>query len=243
MLHMMNTTLSIVADAPIAVDALRERVVELEQVERKYQASLGELSEKEEFNFALFQYNPAQIVVVDRQGRVVKSNMAKKKAGGRLPDIGDIMYRDYASRHSIDMHAEMMAVISSGLTRRFPELPYNDVFLSVTIAPFPQGAIIISEDITERKNAERDRLALISDLRRALDEVETLRGLLPICASCKKIRDDKGYWNHIEVYISSHSQVDFTHTLCPECIRHFYPEYWRKMQEQSNKHPENATVG
>lgn len=240
---MMNTTLSIVADDAVGIEALRVRVAELEQVERKYQANLDELSEKEEFNFALFQYNPAQIVVVDRNGRVIKSNMAKKKAGCRLPDIGDVMYRDYASRHTVDMFSEMMAVMSNGITRRFPELPYDDVYLSVTIAPFPLGAIIISEDITERKNAERDRLALIADLRRALDEVETLRGLLPICASCKKIRDDKGYWNHIEVYISSHANVDFTHTLCPECIRHFYPDYWRKMQEQSNKHAEHAAVG
>ena len=229
----MNANFSTTDVEVLDINAMRGRIDELEQIERKYQAGLRDLTNKEEFNFALFQYNPAQIVVVDHEGRVVKSNMAKKKSGGRLPDIGDVMYRDYASRHSIDMYAEMMAVLTSGVIRRFPELPYGDNFLSVTIAPFPQGAIIISEDITERKNAERDRLALISDLRRALDEVETLRGLLPICASCKKIRDDKGYWNHIEVYISSHAHVDFTHTLCPECIRHFYPDYWRQMQEQA----------
>jgi hypothetical protein len=150
------------------------------------------------------------------------------------------MYRDYASHHTIDMYEQLMAAISTGATRRFPELPYKNSVLSVTIAPFPRGAIILSEDITERKSAERDRLALIDDLRRALDEVETLRGLLPICASCKKIRDDKGYWNHIEVYLSNHAHVDFTHTLCPECIRHFYPEYWRRMQEQANTHTQPA---
>jgi len=124
--------------------------------------------------------------------------------------------------------------MATGATRRFDEQPYNDKILSITIAPFPQGAIIISEDITEQKNTERDRTTLIGDLRRALDEVETLRGLLPICASCKKIRDDKGYWNHIEVYFSNHAHVDFTHTLCPDCIRHFYPEYWRQLQERAN---------
>jgi hypothetical protein len=230
----MNSSFDIITDQSAAgSDVAAGGVSELERIEQQYQSALRELSEKEEFNFALFQYNPAQIVVVDREGRVIKSNMAKKRAAGRLPNIGDVMYRDYASRHSIDMYSEMMAVMASGITRRFPELAYNDIFLSVIIAPFPKGAIIISEDITERKKAERDRLSLISDLRRALDEVETLRGLLPICASCKKIRDDKGYWNHIEVYISNHSHVDFTHTLCPECIRHFYPDYWRRMQEKS----------
>jgi hypothetical protein len=113
-------------------------------------------------------------------------------------------------------------------------LPYNDRILSITIAPFPQGALILSEDITDRKNADRDRSALIDDLRRALDEVETLRGLLPICASCKKIRDDQGTWNHIEVYISNHTSIDFSHTLCPDCIRHFYPEYWKQMQGRTD---------
>jgi transcriptional regulator with PAS, ATPase and Fis domain len=231
----MNNKISSSAEQPVSEnERLRCRIAELEQIEKKYRENLDELSRKEAFNFALFQYNPAAIVVVDREGRVVKSNAAKKRAGERLPNIGDIMYKDYASHHLIDMNAELMEAMATGATRRFDEQPYNDKILSITIAPFPQGAIIISEDITEQKNTERDRTTLIGDLRRALDEVETLRGLLPICASCKKIRDDKGYWNHIEVYFSNHAHVDFTHTLCPDCIRHFYPEYWRQLQERAN---------
>ena len=212
------------------INRLRRRISELEEIEQKYQNNLKELAEKEMFNFALFQYNPALTEVVDREGKVVKSNIAKKKAGGRLPNIGDVMYRDYASHHNIDMCKQLMDAMVTNTIRRFKEMPYKELVLSITISPFPEGAIIISEDITEKKNAERDRLELINELRRALDEVEALRGLLPICASCKKIRDDKGYWNHIEVYLSKHSDVDFTHTLCPDCIKHFYPEYWRQRQ-------------
>ncbi len=215
------------------IERLKSRIAELELVECKYREMLDELCAKEAFNFALFQYNPANIVVVDREGRVVKSNMAKKKSGDRLPNIGDVMYKDYASRHSIDMYRQLMDSISDGKIRRFEEMPYKCRVLSITIAPFPQGAIIISEDITDRKKAEQDRIKLIRELRRALDEVETLRGLLPICASCKKIRDDKGYWNHIEVYIGKRAHVDFTHTLCPDCIRRFYPEYWEKIKEKN----------
>ena len=216
---------------------LQARIEELERIERKYRNAMADLTDKEAFNFALFQYNPACIVVVDLSGRVVKSNMAKKKAGGRLPNIGDIMYKDYASHHQIDMYARLMEAIATGLIHRFPEQPYNDRVLSITVAPFPGGAIILSEDITEQKNAERDRIKLIDDLKRALDEVETLRGLLPICASCKKIRDDKGYWNHIEVYISNHTNADFTHTLCPDCMRHFYPEYWHQIKQKAVNGP------
>lgn len=64
-------------------------------------------------------------------------------------------------------------------------------------------------------------------LQKALAEVKTLNGMLPICASCKKIRDDKGYWNQIESYIQKHSQADFSHSLCPECAKRLYPEYYK----------------
>jgi PAS domain S-box-containing protein len=57
-------------------------------------------------------------------------------------------------------------------------------------------------------------------------EIKTLRGLLPICSSCKKIKDDNGYWNQIEVYIREHSEADFTHGICPECARKLYPELY-----------------
>jgi len=76
----------------------------------------------------------------------------------------------------------------------------------------------------ERKQAERENERLISDLQKALSEVRKLSGFLPICASCKKIRDDQGYWNQIEEYISDHSEAQFSHGICPDCMRKLYPE-------------------
>ena len=64
-----------------------------------------------------------------------------------------------------------------------------------------------------------------ADLQQALASVKKLSGFLPICASCKKIRDDKGYWNQIEEYIRDHSEVEFTHGVCPDCAQKLYPEY------------------
>ena len=61
-------------------------------------------------------------------------------------------------------------------------------------------------------------------LEKALIEIKQLSGLLPICASCKKIRDDKGYWNQIEAYISQHSEAQFSHSVCPECFQKLYPD-------------------
>jgi len=73
--------------------------------------------------------------------------------------------------------------------------------------------------------AERERDRLILELREALEKVKTLSGLLPICAHCKKIRDDKGYWNQVEGYLSAHSELKFSHGICPECAKKYYPEF------------------
>ncbi|WP_022666180.1 PAS domain S-box protein [Desulfospira joergensenii] len=77
-------------------------------------------------------------------------------------------------------------------------------------------------DITERKIAEENRKKLIKDLQEALEEIKTLKGIVPICSSCKKIRDDKGYWNLLETYIEKHSEASFSHGLCPECSDELY---------------------
>lgn len=82
----------------------------------------------------------------------------------------------------------------------------------------------VIHDITERKKREVEREMLIKDLELALSEIKTLKGILPICAACKKIRDDEGYWKQIELYISEHSGAEFTHGICPECARRLYPE-------------------
>jgi len=75
----------------------------------------------------------------------------------------------------------------------------------------------------ERKKSEEEKEKLIAELKEALAKVKTLSGFLPICASCKKIRDDSGYWNQIEVYIQDHSEAEFTHSICPTCREGLYP--------------------
>jgi len=84
--------------------------------------------------------------------------------------------------------------------------------------------LAIKEDITERKEAEAEREKLILELQEALADVKTLGGLIPICSSCKKIRDDKGYWNILEAYLMKHSDAKFTHGICPECMVKLYPD-------------------
>lgn len=91
----------------------------------------------------------------------------------------------------------------------------------------------LKNEIRERTTAEAARDKTILELQHALDEVKILRGILPICASCKNVRDDKGYWKQIESYIKDHSEAEFTHGICPECAKKHYPEFCDNRQENT----------
>jgi sigma-B regulation protein RsbU (phosphoserine phosphatase) len=79
-------------------------------------------------------------------------------------------------------------------------------------------------DITEHQGAEAERERLVVELQSALANVKTLSGLVPICAGCKKIRDDKGFWSEVENYVAKHTDARFTNGLCPECVKKYYPD-------------------
>ncbi len=143
---------------------VKQRTAKLEKEIADHKQAEEELREKEEFNFALFQHSPIQTIVVDHEGRVIKTNMAKRKSGDKVPSIGDVMYKDYAVKHEIDMHSELMKCIKNGRTKMFPELKYDDKFLNISIASFPKGAIITSQDITEQKQAEKEQERLQAQL-------------------------------------------------------------------------------
>ena len=87
-----------------------------------------------------------------------------------------------------------------------------------------EGTVHVARDISQQKLAEEEKEKLIIDMRNALSKVKQLSGFLPICASCKKIRDDQGYWNQIESYIRDHSEAEFSHGICPECAKKLYPK-------------------
>jgi PAS domain S-box-containing protein len=82
----------------------------------------------------------------------------------------------------------------------------------------------VVQDITERKRIEEERERLIVELQQAIDQVKTLSGIVPICSYCKKIRDDRGYWEQVEAYVSKHTEAQFSHGICPQCLEQFCPE-------------------
>ena len=104
--------------------------------------------------------------------------------------------------------------------------------LLITCSPFYNeegnliGSVHLARDISQQKFAEEEKEKLIAELQSALSKVKQLSGFLPICASCKKIRDDKGYWNQLEAYIRDHSEVEFSHGICPDCAKRLYPELY-----------------
>ncbi len=104
------------------------------------------------------------------------------------------------------------------------------------VKPFAPGELRARIEVGQRLIVAQNTLATkVAELRQALDQVKTLRGIVPICAKCKKIRDDQGYWNQVEVYVHNHTEADFSHGLCPECIKVLYSDFG---QEASESHDE-----
>jgi PAS domain S-box-containing protein len=109
-----------------------------------------------------------------------------------------------------------------------------DVYLAISPIKSPSGQLMgassIAYDITERKKIEDERTKMIEQLNDTLSKVRTLSGLLPICASCKKIRDDHGYWQKLETFVHEHSNAEFSHSICPDCMEKLYPDFTKRKE-------------
>ena len=109
--------------------------------------------------------------------------------------------------------------------------PEGQLWFEAHISPIrkikdqPRMVAWVAFNITELKKTILEKEHLIDQLQKAIHEIKTLRGILPICSFCKKIRDDKGYWNQIETYLSEHSDADLSHGICPDCLKKHYPNY------------------
>ncbi|MDZ7695643.1 MAG: GAF domain-containing protein [Deltaproteobacteria bacterium] len=112
-----------------------------------------------------------------------------------------------------------------GLANKSEDFNENDAKMATAFGELAAIALENSNHLDKRIQAEKEREKTIDELKMALAEVKTLSGLLPICSSCKKIRDDKGYWSQIEKYVSDRSDAQFSHSICPECAKRLYPEY------------------
>ena len=188
---------------------------------------------------ALMNNIPDSIYFKDRQCRLLKISRHM------MESLNMTQESDYYLKTDIDLFGEEFgrATVESDLRlmetgkpiiglvegRKLPDGQIN--WTSTTKIPLRDqdgkiiGLVGISREINEIKQAEEQREKIIAELQEALDKIKTLKGLIPICASCKKIRDDQGYWNNVESYIKSHAEVEFTHGICPDCMKKLYPNY------------------
>lgn len=175
------------------------------------------------------------VSIQDTDFKVIYQNQLHKDSIGS--HIGEYCYKAYRNLDSICPGCHLALAFRDGKIHKKEQSKITDKgtkYCEMTASPVKDvsGKIIagveIVRDITERKRVEQEREDLVVKLQEALAEVRALSGMLPICSSCKKIRDDKGYWNQIEAYISKHSEAEFTHGICPDCAEKLYPEYYKK---------------
>lgn len=170
---------------------------------------------------------------IDSNGRIVEVNQAYCALSGyQRSEILSMRIEDLEAVETPEETAvHFKRIMSNGHDKfeTFHRRKDGSVFpleVSVTLIDSKGGRMVcFCRDLTERKAIEQERENLISELKDALAHVKVLGGLIPICSHCKKIRDDKGYWNQIESYIQDHSEAVFSHSICQECAKNLYPDF------------------
>lgn len=189
------------------------------------------LAESEQRYRTLFETAGDAILILDAEGKSVGKIISANRSASEMHGYG---LEELLSLHIQDLDHPKSASLAPFLMKRVisGEKVKTELFhrrKDGSVFPVEVTAVLmevkghkyilgIDRDITERKAAELEKEHLISELKEALENIDTLKGLLPICAWCKKIRDDKGYWKGVEAYISEHSKAEFSHGICPECM-------------------------
>lgn len=214
--------------------SIHQDISERKQAEEALHAS-------EDMYRGLYESIKDGIVRVDMQGAILEVNQAyADMLGYTQEEVKHLTYQQITPPRWHEMEADIVArqIVARGYSEVYEkEYIRRDgtvfpivlrVWLIIDRLGHHQGMWGIVRDISERKLAEAERERLIVELQAAIDKAKVLSGLIPICASCKKIRDDNGYWHQLELYISHHSDADFSHGICPDCMRKLYPGYEHK---------------
>jgi PAS domain S-box-containing protein len=185
---------------------------------------------------------PDSIYFKDRQCRLLKINRRMMETLNMTHDSEyfhktDVeLFGEEFGRKTVDEDLHLMEtgepIVGLVESRRLADGTLN--WTSTTKVPIRDaegkinGLVGITRTINDIKRAEEAREKVIKELQATIEKVNMLRGLIPICANCKKIRDDQGYWSNVESYIANHAEVEFTHGICPECMEKLYPDYVKK---------------
>ena len=224
-----------VFDPTGAVSAIA--IIGIDITERKRAVSALEFSEKK--YRALYDSAIDAIFIAGMDGKIIDINRTAHERLGHAREellalnVSQLDHPDFAAQvgKRIGQLQEQGHLIFESAHRR-KDGSAMPVEINARIIDYDGRKAIFSivRDITDRKLAEQEREKLIAELQTALAEIKTLHGILPICASCKKIRDDSGAWHQIESYIREHSDAEFSHGLCVDCAKKLYPEYMNKKE-------------
>jgi PAS domain S-box-containing protein len=238
-----RSTLALVAVAAVLLLALFLILRPAGRMARERKRAEDALKESEERYRTLFEHAGDSIFILEGEGadagRIVAANNAAAAMHGYTVE-------ELRRMKITDLDTPEAARGAAGMVRRILDGEWIQTELShrrkdgsefpveVSAGPLELGGrmfiLAVDRDITHRRQIETARENLIKDLKDAFEKIKTLKGLLPICASCKKIRDDKGYWSRIEEYIGSHTDAEFTHGICPDCMNKLYPGMTAKKQ-------------
>jgi len=213
-------------------EELEKRVLELENAELEGRKAEEFLKDEFSRRRILVEQSIVGIVVLDQNGKVYEAN--KRYAdmlGYSMEEVHQLHVWDWDPNFTKEQVLEMARTVNDvghhfETRHRRKDGTLIDVELSNNGTVYRGQKLIfcVCLDITDRKRAEKEREKLIKELQEALKEINTLRGILPLCSFCKKVRDDKGFWEQVDVYIQKHSQADISHSVCPECGKKHYPD-------------------
>lgn len=119
-----------------------------------------------------------------------------------------------------------------GLANKDGDFTENDAAMATHFGELAAIALSNSRALEERDHFAQEQERLIAELRATLKEVKTLKGLLPICSFCKRVRDDEGYWERLEEYLAKHADAEVSHGLCPDCVKEHYPEVYLELSSE-----------
>ena len=183
----------------------------------KHQIQLREkkIQDREAHNYALFEYNPIETIVVDKTGKILKFNLAVKLNRQKLPEIGSILYKDFAGKHEIDLYSKMLESIQTGVSKYFPEAVYDKQrIFRITISPFPKGAIITSEDISPQIEAKQ-RIANLNAVLKAIRNVNQLitkeKDILPLIKGAAVCLTETGIYNKTMIILFDDDYKVYSH--------------------------------
>ncbi len=177
---------------------------------------------------AVFDDMDDSVIVIDKRMRIIDINPAAENILGCKR--GDVIGQNIEHLSLAGQKGVLGKYFNSSETR--DEFSIDGRVFDTSVSRLARkrgqsnGWLLVMRDITNRRQMEEEQRKLIADLQAASNKVKTLSGLLPICANCKKIRDDKGYWHSVEVYVRDHSNAEFSHGICPDCLKELYPEFY-----------------